>query len=544
MATPEEIQAHAAAVQGNGYAPPTSIAAPVDAPSPVPVDAPVAANDMPPPVTDGSQPPVPVTNVVPGQRVQTAAAFGIGPPAITAQHLTYEGDRTANDALLRSDKVTKEQKDAATEQAKVDTDIAEAQKPVEELHQRELAQQVADQEDAEMEAQENAKKHFDLLQNYNQEIQDHIANQPTDLWGRAGVNKIAGIIGLALGGLGGGATGGKNLVVDTLNSLVDQNLKQNEYKYEMLKGKVSTENQAYAQVRATSHDKQEAADRYKLLSLEQYKQQMTQAAGRFAGPQAKAHADAVIAQIDAQKNELDNKIYMDRLATYRAAANVGIETRGQDLQSIQLQAEEKGRKDKENEQAYVPGWTLPEGKKIPPGETQAIREQQGGAAQVQDTLNEMYNEAKEGGIAAVIANKSGTARLQISLIQQMKLSKRVTEAEANTMKAMTGFLASGSAAELMTAMGSDTVPGALRKAQVQFAKMHVTNLTQGYGYQPDKDNPFVKAMNGDFGDAAPAGVAPSGSADPLAGVKSRGEVAKQAAMDARRKMQVPGYAAY
>lgn len=546
--TPEEIRAHAAEVQAKYYtpasAPPEQLMSPV-----APVAPPVVQSDVPPPapVQDGSQEPLHVTTVDPGRRVQTVDAFNVGRPEITAGDLAAEGDTTADTLLQHSDAATKAQKEANQKTAGVEQQIADAQAPIQD-DRADMDGYLAQQAQGDMaQADVDAKKHFDVLMGYNKEIQDHVANQPTDLWGRAGVNKVAGIIGLVLGGLGGGATGGKNLVVDTLNGLVDQNLKQNEYKYEMLKGKVTTENQAYAQVRATSHDKAEAADRFRLLSIEQTKQQLAQAAGAFAGPQAKARAQAADAQLDAQKVDLEHKIYSDRLANHRAAAEVGVQERAQNLQSIQLQAAEKAASQKTQDEQSVPFWDPTDKSHMTSGDATKLREQQGGAAQVQDVLSEMVTDAQLGGIAAVVANTQGLANLQIALIQQKSLSKRVTEAEANAMHAMTGFLATGNTAALLTAMGSNTVPEALFKAKQQFAQQHVTNLAIGYGLKPSADNPFVKAATEKYSYATDGSEGgPAGGASPLSQYKGPQELAKEAAIAAqqrRTQMNPAGYGA-
>lgn len=555
MTHEEEVQAHAAAARTRYAAMNAPVAlspapdpyatatadgslpaqAPV-APAPVAAPAPVVANAAAQaPVADGSPEPVPVVHAATGQRVQAASAFGVGPPSITPQEVAARGDAAGEVGAQELQTAHDNKIKAINENAKLEEDIAKEQQPIQELRQRELAQQVADEEDQQAEDAANAQKHVDLLLGYNKEISDHIANQPTDLWGRAGVNKVAGIVGLVLGGLGAAKTG-HNAVVDTMNSLIEQNLKQNEYQYEMLKGKVTTENQAYAQVRATSHDKQEAADRYKIISLEQFKQQLQQAAGKFAGPQAKARADAMVAQADAELAKAHSELLQQSNKTFAEAGSLALQKRQQDLQSVQMQKDAQ-------EGQYLPYSILPQGVKIPPSEVQQLREQQGGAAQVQDIMNDMYAAAKTGGIAAVLKNKQAAASLKVALIKQKKLSNRISKDEGAALDGMIGFLTTGNTADLLTATGSTTVPEAIRESQSQFARAWVTNLTQGYGYKPTADNPFVKAMNGDFGDNETQKTVggPSAGGDPVAGFSTREDVARQAAMNARTKMQPAAY---
>lgn len=516
--------------------------------APLPQAAPQVANDVPPtaPVTDGSQEPVPVAPVVPGRRVQTADAFHVGPLPIGANDIADRGDAALETSQEEFAAPQQAQASNLQTAADIEKNIHDAQAPIE-ADKADMDGYLAQQAQQDMaEADVNAKKHFDVLMGYNKEIQDHIANQPTDLWGRAGVNKVAGIIGLVLSGLGGGATGGKNMAVETLNTLVEQNLKQNEYKYEMLKGKVTAENQAYAQVRETSHDKAEAADRYRLLCLEQYKQQMQQAAGQFAGEKAQNQADMAIAQADIEAAKIHQKLMEDSNANFRAAASVGVAERGQNLQSIQLDAEMKGAARKEADEQYVPGWVMPEGKHIPASEAEKLRLAQGGASQVQQIMSEMRKQARIGGAESVVSNTALAADLKQALIKQRMLSNRVSKDEGALLEQSISFLAAGKTASFLQLFGAKTVEEALAKAQQRFAKSWETNLTKGYGYQPDQDNQFSKSARGDFSDydeADPSVGGPQAGAtgsDPLSGYQSRSQV-QQAAAAARSRMQTPAY---
>lgn len=532
--TPEEIQAHAAVVKGNNYTIPPLLV-PEQTPPVIAPPAPQVQSDMPPQPT-GEPQQVEIVPPQPGKRVQATEAFGVGPPSVGSQDVINQAEQAADTQLQSAENVANARTTAAQGQAGVEKQIADAQLPIE-MDNADLQGYLAKEQQAQqVEDDKNAKRHFDQLMTYNKEIEDHVANQPTDLWGRAGVNKIAGIIGLALGGLGAGGTGGKNLVVDTLNQLVDQNLKQNEYKYDMLKGKLAQENTAYAQIRATSQDKAQAAERYRLLTLNAYESQMKAAASQFAGPKAKANLDATLAQIQAERAATEQKIYEPIGQAYRSAGELALQKRGQDLQSVQLEQATRAATAKASAEEYLPGATLPEGKHVPPGEAQKLREQQGGAGQVQDTMSEMYHQALKGGVEAIINNETLKNDWKVAVIKQKDLSNRVSDAEAKTIEGMMSFLTTGSTGKLLTLTGAKTVPDAIRKAQQQFAQSWVTNLKDGHGFILDKDNRFLLASKGQFNDSSMTAPDDSsqgsatGAAPGLSSLHSRRELAEAAAV--------------
>lgn len=224
------------------------------APTPAPIPYPT-----PPPTPPPTQPSLVVPDVPmqPVRDVPTPAQIGAGASAVEpnapnlhSPHAIVNAEQhDERQARIDTDKAAGLQLDAARDNARLEADKAAAMQPILNQHM----QNVADNANAQ---QQNYERLHAVGQkaaaDYAVQIQqlgDKMANQPKDMFGRAGVNKVEGIIGLILGGLAGSATGGKNMAVERLNQLTQQKMAQDKYEYEMLGKKADMSQNLYAQLR-------------------------------------------------------------------------------------------------------------------------------------------------------------------------------------------------------------------------------------------------------------------------------------------------------
>lgn len=288
-------------------APPGDLQPQAPAPAPAPVPAPVPA----PPVVDPNTVPMPadVPMVQPTQMAATPAEINAGANAIEPPASSLHGphaiiraeEKDERQADIDSNRAFAEQKQAAQANEKVQSDQAAAMQPLLNEHTRDLVehQQAVQNEYAQMHAvgQKAATDYSAQIQ----ALSDKMANQPKDMFGRAGVNKVEGIIGLILGGLGGSATGGKNMAVERLNQLTDQKLAQEKYEYEMLGKKADMSQNLYAQLRNQGLDEIAAHNAASVAKTDALISRMKATENSFVPSKAKNDLANTIATLDQQR---------------------------------------------------------------------------------------------------------------------------------------------------------------------------------------------------------------------------------------------------
>lgn len=162
-----------------------------------------------------------------------------------------------------------------------------------------------DQEEAAQIANEALAKSTAAIQAENDRIRQQLENQqinPTRLFAEASVPaKLSAGLGLILGGLGSGLTGGSNQAMDTLNRMIDRdidaqksNLGKVQSLYAMNLQKLGDERAAYAATKAQQ--------------IEYVNNQLAQAAARAQVPQVQAAALQAQAQIKGYQQQLNAQI--------------------------------------------------------------------------------------------------------------------------------------------------------------------------------------------------------------------------------------------
>lgn len=286
------------------------------APAPVPVPtapppAPVDPNAPPPalaPIPETAPPgtmAAPIAGAGPiDPNVVGAVAQANEPPAMNlhgAHRILANEQQSEHDERIDYDKAMAESKKAVVDQTAIAGKQAEAAQPL-------LQQDVVDQQ-AQLKATQDAQvKNNAIANKYAQDygatmqaMQDKYNNQPTDVFGRAGVNKIAGGIGLLLGTLGGSANGGKNAGVERLNQLTQQKLAQDKYEYEMLGKRANMQTNLYAQMRQNGMDDIAATNAAAAIKTGIIASQIKQRMNGFVPQKAQADANKALADLDMQR---------------------------------------------------------------------------------------------------------------------------------------------------------------------------------------------------------------------------------------------------
>lgn len=217
-----------------------------NAPAPQPG---LAEGGMPPPVP----PPPVVPPIVPSMNapVQEAIAGYSAPLPENNSTLHRIANNAAKDnqtAQADMAGAVKASENAAQEKARLVGVEADQMRPVD---ARELEENRARQQQLQQQHDQQQAVLGKAAADYGATVDDiskKVANQPKDIWGATGANKVSGILGLIMGTFGG-ITDGKNAAVERLDKMREQNLAQQKFEYEMLRGKANMQNNLYAMYR-------------------------------------------------------------------------------------------------------------------------------------------------------------------------------------------------------------------------------------------------------------------------------------------------------
>lgn len=214
---------------------------------------------------------------------------GVPQPAPSAAQITAQSLPEFQSAL-------EEQKEAARQQAEAVAGEAKEAAPA-------LTQTATDLQDLQ---EDNADRQAQL-QADSDKFKASIAQgsiDPGRLYSNMGVGqKIATGIGLILGGLGSGATGGRNVVLDHLNQLIAQDV-------DAQKANLANKNSLFHLNLEQTGDERQASLLTQRQLLDSTQVQLQAAAARASDPKAKAAAMQAYGQIDYQKAQLDNSMQL------------------------------------------------------------------------------------------------------------------------------------------------------------------------------------------------------------------------------------------
>lgn len=143
---------------------------------------------------------------------------------------------------------------------------------------------------------QSTQKHLNDLANEGNAIMSDMRKghiDPNKFWNeKSNMGKAAGIIGLILGGIGGGLTGGKNPALEMLHSQIDRDVDAQKADMQNKNNLMHALNQQFGNTR-------DAAIMMKALYADAYSDKIAEAAAKSADPIAKARAQQMIGQIHA-----------------------------------------------------------------------------------------------------------------------------------------------------------------------------------------------------------------------------------------------------
>jgi hypothetical protein len=280
-------------------------------------------------------------------------------------------------------------------------------------------------------------------QSITDEMSDFYQRQPTDLWGRAGVNKVSGIIGLFMGAL---SRDGHNPAMDALNTLVDQNLSQQKFNYQMLGDKVKMNDSLYARLRDKLGDDRAAELSARQVYLQEAQARLKAAESNTQSKTAKANLAAGIADLQLRQDALKEQSLNNAFDQVTKAANLGLTERGQTLTHAEhVESIGASREGKEAPPGEINGMTAPEnaGLRLSKKQTDDVRAQQQGVAKIKLTVDKIRQTLQRDDWSDDVLKSRLEGSLKVAIIEADGLSKRVGGSEGELINQKAGNLALG-----------------------------------------------------------------------------------------------------
>lgn len=292
-------------------------------PKPAPAPVPEAPATVPMPAPGGRRTlPVPVGELTPDQRIQ----LGIGVPqyapapepqaAPPPPPMPTAGPGTGGSGVpsfrpsgpmpgqAQMESAVRMQADAAKGQADAEMKLREQQ-----------AQEIA-------ELQQKRQQFFDAQQQRSEALKSEILSSridPNRLWGsRTTGQKMGGIVGIILSGIGQGLAGGPNMAMQVLDKAIDADIDAQKANLENKKGLLAFHSQetrdGMANFAATKADMYDA-----------FAAQLQKAAGQFAGQKAEGAAQQAIGEIQVKADQWRSQAAQLKFDQWYKAQQVAIE---------------------------------------------------------------------------------------------------------------------------------------------------------------------------------------------------------------------------
>lgn len=121
--------------------------------------------------------------------------------------------------------------------------------------------------------------------------------------GREGARVMAGLA-VAVGGIGAAFTGGPNMAMQIIQSSIENDFAVQKANYEKLRGSLDANNTLYGQIRQAGLDAVNEKYTFAKTRYDQTIQQAKAIADKMTDPEKKARMNAVIEQLNIQKNDV------------------------------------------------------------------------------------------------------------------------------------------------------------------------------------------------------------------------------------------------
>ena len=441
-----------------------------------------------------SQQPVPVP---PGNTASSAfgagttdphSPFYVGKPEVTAGQVLALNAQQMQGLREGQKNVNQAQVDATDAANKVAVAGAAQDKSAREHYGNQLFESTERDRLAENMFQADRDKLLREKQGVIKEQTDYANAIPTDLWGASGVNKIAGIIGLALGTLGGAATGGKNTALDAMNTLADQNIRRMKMHYDMLGDKVKGYDNTYAMLRQKLGDAHSAELGTRAVMLENFQNQLKIAEDNTVEPRAKAALAQTRAAAAQQSQTLQVEIaklsdqQVVHAASVAAAVHSTDASHAEHRESMSMAG--KGQPMLPGE---INGLIAPENPnlRLSKADTDKIRSEQRGVGEVTDVVNHIKKLVASGGLKDQALRSQAEGELTAAIIKARDFSNRVGGNEGALIEKIAGSLSVGIKGWATSTLDQNLVMRQLNALNGAMTRGFVNGLiTNGYQIDP------------------------------------------------------------
>lgn len=221
-------------------------------------------------------------------------------------------------------------------------DMAQAQSDIA-IAAREAKKKEAEILDKVSQAQIQELSDFENREKERQKVLDDSMSKLTALKEEIGNTKIIAhepsftqLLGVIIGGIGAGLTGGPNQGLLALNRMIDRDL---EVQKENLANKKSTadmQNNFYALVRQKFADERQADNVARLMKMEQFQTMLSQAATEFRGTTAELEAQKTQGALEAEMGKvlMDYELRAQELAGKTAGKGATVYSLGDDVSDL------------------------------------------------------------------------------------------------------------------------------------------------------------------------------------------------------------------
>lgn len=306
-------------------------------------------------------------------------------------------------------------------------------------------------------AQETQRRAEDILQKQAEavdEMRKITANKPTGIWGKSGVNPIAGSIALALSSFGPGAT---NSAMDAINHRIESNIADQKRQFEQLGTVASKYGNVYADLHTKLGDDGLVMNTMRQLSLEATGAMADAALNRNASPLIAAAHQKIKAMIDMDLAKTQTAIGNTAVDQGSKAAEVRINAQKNYTDMFKAKTEQQ-KVDNDNvnkklefakdiEVANINHKNTPHSEiaelsgtaDLPEDAKMAVSKVYAAGKKINSTIDRMIANKSQGALTRILYDSEARGELLSQIRAAEGLSSRVSGQEGNLLKQIAGF---------------------------------------------------------------------------------------------------------
>lgn len=223
-----------------------------------------------------------------------------------ADNLAKQAIKAHESELAASGKVTADTKSAVDQGTEAVEGEANARAPADRVLAARMEEGYDHVKQVEADVAKQSQESMDNYKSVNDEMHKLAVSQPTDLFGQAGVNKTLGSIAIFLGGAGMNGNG-PNAALAQLNSMADRTVAAQKAKFEMLSRVGQGDQTLFGMLQQRLQNTAAAENTMKSMALEAQKSMVQQATNQYAGPKARANGAKIVADMESQQLQLQQR---------------------------------------------------------------------------------------------------------------------------------------------------------------------------------------------------------------------------------------------